>query len=150
MTTDTPTTPYATLRRKQKAQTRAMVLKVAQELFITNGYEATGIRDIARECGMSTGAVNQQCSGKEELYLTVMGHKPVPSEDGRVAIAALAAMAVKHNNGTLSADDLDGLSFTGLLLAESVGMNKPDPAIASEPIAAILQAALKVKEPEGF
>jgi AcrR family transcriptional regulator len=44
------------------------VLSAARALFRQLGYERVGIRDIAAEIGMSTGAVFNSFENKEELF----------------------------------------------------------------------------------
>lgn len=61
-----------TRRAQAKLQTRDRVLEAAKRLFITRGYEAATIRDIAQEAGMSTGAVFANFTDKNHLFHEVM------------------------------------------------------------------------------
>jgi AcrR family transcriptional regulator len=57
-----------TRRALAKQQTRERILAAARQLFIERGYEGATIRDIAREAGMSTGAVFASFADKAELF----------------------------------------------------------------------------------
>lgn len=62
------------LNRRQvaKQRTRGKVIEAARALFAQRGYDAATIRDIAREAGMSTGAVFANFQDKSELFDTVL------------------------------------------------------------------------------
>jgi AcrR family transcriptional regulator len=49
------------------------ILVVARRLFATNGYEATGIVDIARDAGVTRPVVYKHFESKEAIYLAVLG-----------------------------------------------------------------------------
>jgi AcrR family transcriptional regulator len=59
-------------RALAKQQTRQRLLAAARRLFISRGYEAATIRDIASEAGLSTGAVFASFSDKAELFNEVI------------------------------------------------------------------------------
>lgn len=65
-------------RQEQKAATVAKLLGVARALFAARGFEAVGVREVARGAGMSTGAVFAHWKGKEELWEAAM-HRAAPS-----------------------------------------------------------------------
>lgn len=62
------------LNRRQvaKQRTRGKVIEASRHLFAQRGYDAATIRDIAREAGMSTGAVFANFQDKAELFDTVL------------------------------------------------------------------------------
>lgn len=62
------------LNRRQvaKQRTRGRVIEASRRLFAQRGYDAATIRDIAREAGMSTGAVFANFQDKSELFDTVL------------------------------------------------------------------------------
>src|ERR1700743_729013 len=66
--TDVPTS----LRAQSKLKTRRRVLDAARRLFMERGYEASTIRDIASEAGLSTGAVCASFLDKTDLFNAVM------------------------------------------------------------------------------
>lgn len=59
-------------REESQAQTRARLIDTAQQLFVSHGYGATSIRDIAEQAGYSQGAFYSNFSGKEELLLAFL------------------------------------------------------------------------------
>lgn len=71
---DAASTPARPLNRRQvaKQRTRGKVIDAARSLFAQRGYDAATIRDIAREAGMSTGAVFANFQDKSELFDTVL------------------------------------------------------------------------------
>ena len=71
---DAPETGARPLNRRQvaKQRTRGKVIEAARNLFAQRGYDAATIRDIAREAGMSTGAVFANFQDKSELFDTVL------------------------------------------------------------------------------
>ena len=54
-------------RASQKAATRARILDAARALLESSGYEASNIRAVAAEAGVSTGAVLQHFQDKQDL-----------------------------------------------------------------------------------
>ena len=47
--------------------TQKLIFKKSMELFVIKGYHNTSLRDIAAECGISTGAIYHHFSSKEEI-----------------------------------------------------------------------------------
>ena len=63
-----PTRKYRSPRRQQQAvQTREIVLDAATLLFADRGWAATGIRDVAREAGVSVETVYANFGSKTQL-----------------------------------------------------------------------------------
>jgi AcrR family transcriptional regulator len=59
-------------RQTQKEATRAKVLQAARDLFDTQGYQGTTIREIARHAGVSVGSVFTSFASKGEILSQVM------------------------------------------------------------------------------
>ena len=59
-------------RQTQKEATRAKVLAAARDLFDTQGYQGTTIREIARHAGVSVGSVFTSFASKGEILSQVM------------------------------------------------------------------------------
>ena len=59
-------------RQTQKAATRSRVLDAARELFDTQGYQGTTIREIAGHAGVSVGSVFTTFASKGEILSQVM------------------------------------------------------------------------------
>jgi AcrR family transcriptional regulator len=62
----------SSLRRTQKEATRNRVIDAARELFDTQGYQGTTIREIARHAGVSVGSVFTTFASKGEILSQVM------------------------------------------------------------------------------
>jgi AcrR family transcriptional regulator len=83
-------------RQKQAAETRALVLSAASTLFGTQGWSATGMRDVAREAGVAVETVYANFRSKSELLMAaidagVVGDvEPVPLAQ-RPEFAALSS-----------------------------------------------------------
>jgi len=75
-----------TLRRSQKEATRQRVLEAARDLFDTNGYQGTTIREIARRAQVSVGSVFTTFASKGEILSEVMQSRldPLYAEIDRV------------------------------------------------------------------
>ena len=59
------------MRPRSEEQTRERILAVAAECFGTHGYAATSIRDIARDVGVTAGAIYVHFPSKERLLVAV-------------------------------------------------------------------------------
>jgi TetR/AcrR family transcriptional regulator, cholesterol catabolism regulator len=59
------------IRQRGEEQTRERILGVAAEWFGTHGYAATSIRDIAREVGVTVGAIYVHFPSKDRLLVAV-------------------------------------------------------------------------------
>lgn len=55
-----------------RSNTKDRVREAAVSLFAKNGYEATGIRDIAKEAGISLASLYGHISNKEDLLVWIM------------------------------------------------------------------------------
>jgi AcrR family transcriptional regulator len=64
--------PGMTRRAMAKQRTRQRLLGAARRLFMSRGYEAATIRDIASEADLSTGAVFASFSDKADLFNEVI------------------------------------------------------------------------------
>jgi len=65
----------ASPRQTQKAATRSRVLAAARDLFDTQGYQGTTIREIARHAGVSVGSVFTTFASKGEILSQVMADR---------------------------------------------------------------------------
>jgi len=59
-------------RQTQKEATRNRVIEAARELFDTQGYQGTTIREIARQAGVSVGSVFTTFASKGDILSQVM------------------------------------------------------------------------------
>jgi AcrR family transcriptional regulator len=66
-------------RAKSKERNRQKILESAMNLFRERGFEAATLRDIAKDAGLSTGALFANFNDKNEIFVTV-----VEAENARV------------------------------------------------------------------
>ncbi len=59
-------------RQARSEQSRRQVLDAALQLFSTQGYRGTNVRDIAEAAGVSTGRVYHHFSDKEAIFRTLL------------------------------------------------------------------------------
>lgn len=60
------------IRRQRQRRTREALLDAAASVFASHGYVGASVPQIAREAGMSTGAIYANFAGKQELFLAMM------------------------------------------------------------------------------
>lgn len=89
----TQSTTRPNKRQTAKAATRAKMIEAARKLWAEPGtYETIGIREIAAEMGMSTGAVFANVDSKANLWRDAMGYEPpVDCAEVRAALEQRAA-----------------------------------------------------------
>jgi AcrR family transcriptional regulator len=58
-------------KAREKRARRELILRSAQKVFLTKGFEQTTIEDIAAEAELSKGALYLYFKSKEELYMAV-------------------------------------------------------------------------------
>ena len=102
--TQEPAAPL-NLRQQAKARTYQKVLDASAALFAEVGYHQTGIRDIAKRAGMSTGAVFANFADKEAIYRTIHGHDPISPEQGLALLERLHDVLDNHTREDLAAMD---------------------------------------------
>ncbi|HEX5615744.1 MAG TPA: helix-turn-helix domain-containing protein [Acidimicrobiia bacterium] len=74
------------LREQQTAATRRAVVEAAHELFVTNGWAATGMRDVAAAAGVAIETVYSHFSSKRGL-LRAVADAAVVGDDAPVPLA---------------------------------------------------------------
>jgi len=60
-------------RKEQLTQTHTAILTAARQQFLTQGYQATSTREIARQVGITQPALYHHFSDKEAIFLAVVG-----------------------------------------------------------------------------
>lgn len=78
----TPATPPAARTRRAEA-TRALLLDTAERLFALQGYDATGVRQIADEAGVNLGAIHYYWRTKDMLCRDALERRLVPVLEAR-------------------------------------------------------------------
>jgi len=88
LVSDAPTRSYdSTHRRAMADQNQRSVFAAASKLFATRGWAATGMRDVAREAGVSVETVYGAAGSKRALLLRVIDIAIV-GDDEQVPLAA--------------------------------------------------------------
>lgn len=80
------------LRERQAEATRALLVGIARERFVEQGYAATAIDDIVQRAGIAKGALYHHFSGKDALFKAV--YDVVLDE---TADAVMAAALAEHD-----------------------------------------------------
>lgn len=62
-----------TARARQRRETRLRILAAARELFLAQGFEATAMRDVARQAGIAVGSIFAHFPSKADLLLELAG-----------------------------------------------------------------------------
>jgi AcrR family transcriptional regulator len=79
--------PYRSpLREQRTAETRRAVAEAARELFVSNGWSATGMRDVAAAAGVALETVYSHFSSKPGL-LRAVADAAVVGDDADIALA---------------------------------------------------------------
>lgn len=58
--------------QQRSTRTRALLLKAAEEIFVSVGYEKAALADIAHTAGKTRGAIYSHFKDKEEIFLTLV------------------------------------------------------------------------------
>ncbi len=65
-------------RPRDGRMTREHILTAAARRFATHSYEATGLRDIARDVGVDVALVHRSFGSKEKLFVEALAHAVRP------------------------------------------------------------------------
>ena len=76
--------PVPSARTKRAEITRTLLLDTAERLFALQGYDATGVRQIAEEAGVNLGAIHYYWRTKEMLCRDALERRLVPMLKERV------------------------------------------------------------------
>lgn len=93
---------------------RQRLLEIAAKLFRENGYERTGLRDIARACGILPGSLHYRYKAKEDILIDMMKlaiERIIASIVDATAtetdpLKRMRAAIQAHVDGLLSGDDM--------------------------------------------
>lgn len=72
------TDPHRPARRRDRAATRAALLGAARKRFAAQGFDGTGLREIAGEVGVDPALVARYFGSKRQLYTEAM-HVEIPA-----------------------------------------------------------------------
>jgi AcrR family transcriptional regulator len=83
----TPARSYVSpLRERRAAETKAVLLSTATELFTSRGWAKTGMRDVARDAGVAVETLYSYFPSKRKLFDAVVD-QAVVGDDAPVAVA---------------------------------------------------------------
>jgi len=61
--------------REKSAETRSHIIEAAYQLFVDKGYNATPLREISQQAGVTVGAVYNHFDTKEDIWVAVIQEK---------------------------------------------------------------------------
>ena len=134
------------------AATRARIEAAALRLFVEQGVDATGIRDIAEAVGLSDGALYRHFPSKDELVWRLFreGFAGFAAELERLASTERRA---QHQieamvRGLCALYDADSLLFRFLLLVQHGQLHRVKPGMANpvESVRAVIARGMKQGE----
>lgn len=67
-------------RARNAAATRAAILAAARKRFAREGYDQTGLREVAADAGVDAALISRYFGGKDELFSEVLACTPQISE----------------------------------------------------------------------
>ena len=85
--------------KRDKARSRALVMSSARREFLENGYERASMRAVARNAGLTAGALYKHFGGKEEMFAALV--EPVYEE--------LVRLYEEHTRRALAVFEQDGV-----------------------------------------
>ncbi|MDR5710505.1 MAG: TetR/AcrR family transcriptional regulator [Armatimonadota bacterium] len=110
----------------QKHQTRARILEAARRVFARKGYHGTLMEEVAREAGLSKGALYFHFSSKEELFLSLVeeaGAQLAERVTAAIAAARGGEAKVRAALGAAVEAFAENEDLTRLVLVEWVGLS---------------------------
>lgn len=124
----TPDTPTGRGTRMPRPVRRRQLLRAAQDIFVTQGFHAAAMDDIAERAGVSKPVLYQHFPGKRDLYLALLDtHAEVLTTRVRDAMAATTDNKARvHNAISAYFDFVDGDGEAFRLVFESDLRNDPE------------------------
>ncbi len=115
-----------TVTRGEK--TRAEIIQVAHQLFLSRGYHGTSMRLIAAQAGIALGGIYNHFSGKEDIFFSVLVechpfHDMMPAmlaAEGETVDAFVRDAATRMVAGTQNRMDFLNLIFIEMVEFKSV------------------------------
>ena len=156
--------PRSPGRGSSAEESTERLLDAAASEFGENGFEGARVAQIARRCGLTTGAVYSRWLTKQELFLAaiehrasrgterlssrsdmstlekiaIMGSKLMESSDDEASNLLLEACVIARRDDSMSADVARSLEEEGAVIAGMVEEGKAagevDPALSTEAI----------------
>ena len=112
--------------------TRDRLLDAAIAVFSEKGYDGTGVQEIARRAGLTTGAIYANFRGKADLLFSAIGARSGPQFDDllRSNRVAMSAGELLTELGSHLLDREQPADARGGLLIEAIVASRRDPQVA--------------------
>ncbi|RIJ76182.1 TetR/AcrR family transcriptional regulator [Nakamurella silvestris] len=122
-------------RRRSGAETRAAAQRVALALFISQGYEATSLRQIADELGIQKASLYYHFRNKEEIVASTMAARGAEAQEllnwarSQPMAPDLLRRTVLRWIDSFSAEKLHGIRFIAAnpVLMRTLAADSPHP-----------------------
>ncbi len=117
-------------------ETRDRLLRAALTVFERDGYEGARVADIAREAGLTTGAIYSQYRGKAALLFEAITERARQEVDALLEVARgeqARSVLAELGRRLASPDDIAGPS----VLVDAIGAARRDPQLADHVRAAL-------------
>jgi AcrR family transcriptional regulator len=128
----TPRTPRPNTKREQRRASIERILEAALSRILARGYHSTTVDDIAREAGMTKGAVYFYFENKSALFMALLDEIESLIMDGLIARLSEVGsspvdqlVAAIHGQGILAAERSRHLIVFTIALVEFTGANDP-------------------------
>ncbi|MFI2284406.1 TetR/AcrR family transcriptional regulator [Nocardia beijingensis] len=124
---------YDSLRRMAQAkQTHAEIAAAARQLFITRGWAATTVRDVAREAGVSTPTVYAAYANKAGLVHALVDAADLSADPARMVAELESTPDPRHQLAAMVGYDRRLFERAGdlIILLREAGRVEPDLATA--------------------
>jgi AcrR family transcriptional regulator len=83
-------------RAEQSARNRAAILTAARTVFVRDGYHGTTVEAIAREAGLTIGALYSRFDGKADLFLALLEERVAERADQFAGLAKASVAATRR------------------------------------------------------
>lgn len=131
-------------KRRSGAETRAEILRVALDLFTTQGYESTSLRQIADELGIQKASLYYHFAGKEEIVRAGFAARGSEAQDllewaeSQPQAPDLLARCVLRWIDTYSVEKLRGIRFVNANPTVTRAIATDSSAVIRDPLEALV------------
>src|SRR5215475_11195771 len=87
----TPAPPTRLTRSAQNERNRTAILGAARHVFLNAGYHGATVDAVAREAGMTIGAIYSRFAGKADLFLALLEERIAERAEEFAAVAKRAS-----------------------------------------------------------
>lgn len=143
--------PEPLTRAERQQQTRAALIEAARVVFARDGFHGASLDTIAREAGLSKGAVYSNFDSKADLFLAVMDTNLAHLEDwdpiARWEVMGDLSMRQAMEHAGLDADQNWGFALATLEFAAHAGRDPDVSAALGQRLRRVAAAFERVVEP---